>query len=340
MRVLAALMTAPHEPLVVDEVELAPPRRDEVLRARARLGHLPLGPLLPGRQVADPVPGRAGPRGRRHDRGGRGGRRSGARRRARRAHVRAELRPLPLLPRGPREPLLRGGRLHGRRRAARRHDAADAGAGRTAYHLAFVSSFATHAVVPGQRGDPDRGRGARPSSRACSAAASRRACCRSRAGRTCGPGDAVAIFACGGVGLSAVQGARLVSAHPVIAVDPLPHKRELALALGATHAIDPALGDAVAADPRARAGRRRPRVRGDRQPRRRRAGVRVGARRRHDDADRPARDRRAGVVPGLRRDAVRAHDPGLEPGRREPRAPRPARSPGSPPPGGSTSPRW
>jgi alcohol dehydrogenase len=57
------------------------------------------------------------------------------------------------------------------------------------------------------------------------------------------PGDAVAIFACGGVGLSAVQGARLVSAHPVIAVDPLPAKRELALALGATHAIDPALGD-------------------------------------------------------------------------------------------------
>ena len=31
MHVLAALMTAPHEPLVVDEVELAPPRRDEVL---------------------------------------------------------------------------------------------------------------------------------------------------------------------------------------------------------------------------------------------------------------------------------------------------------------------
>ena len=27
---LAALMTAPHEPLVVDEVELAPPCRDEV----------------------------------------------------------------------------------------------------------------------------------------------------------------------------------------------------------------------------------------------------------------------------------------------------------------------
>ena len=57
------------------------------------------------------------------------------------------------------------------------------------------------------------------------------------------PGDAVAIFACGGVGLSAVQGARLVSAHPVIAVDPLQAKRRLALALGATHAIDPALGD-------------------------------------------------------------------------------------------------
>jgi Zn-dependent alcohol dehydrogenase len=40
-----------------------------------------------------------------------------------------------------------------------------------------------------------------------------------------------------------VLGARLISAYPVIVVDPLPEKRELALALGATHAVDPVVGD-------------------------------------------------------------------------------------------------
>jgi S-(hydroxymethyl)glutathione dehydrogenase/alcohol dehydrogenase len=59
------------------------------------------------------------------------------------------------------------------------------------------------------------------------------------------PGESVAVFACGGVGLSAVAGARLVSAFPIVAVDPLPGKRDLALAMGATHAVDPAGGDSA-----------------------------------------------------------------------------------------------
>ncbi len=114
--------------------------------------------------------------------------------------------------------------------------------GEQAYHLAFVSSFATHAVCPANAAIPIAD--AVPADLACLLgcgvttgvlSVTRRANVR--------PGDAVAIFACGGVGLSAVQGARLVSAYPVIAVDPLPAKRALALALGATHVIDPALGD-------------------------------------------------------------------------------------------------
>ena len=40
-------------------------------------------------------------------------------------------------------------------------------------------------------------------------------------------------------------GAALVSAHPIIAIDPLAEKRALALQLGATHAIDPGVGDTV-----------------------------------------------------------------------------------------------
>jgi alcohol dehydrogenase len=53
------------------------------------------------------------------------------------------------------------------------------------------------------------------------------------------PGDSVVVFGMGGVGLSAVMGAALANASPVIAVDPVPAKRELALKLGATAAFAP-----------------------------------------------------------------------------------------------------
>jgi Zn-dependent alcohol dehydrogenase len=54
------------------------------------------------------------------------------------------------------------------------------------------------------------------------------------------PGQSVAIFGLGGVGLAAVMGARVANAHPLIAVDPVEEKRRLALSLGATHALAPA----------------------------------------------------------------------------------------------------
>jgi alcohol dehydrogenase len=52
------------------------------------------------------------------------------------------------------------------------------------------------------------------------------------------PGESVAVLGLGGVGLSAVLGARMAGAHPIVAVDPVPAKRELALELGASHALD------------------------------------------------------------------------------------------------------
>jgi S-(hydroxymethyl)glutathione dehydrogenase/alcohol dehydrogenase len=58
-------------------------------------------------------------------------------------------------------------------------------------------------------------------------------------------GDKVAVIGCGGVGLSAVQAARLSNASCVIAVDRMPHKLELARALGATHTIDASTTDPV-----------------------------------------------------------------------------------------------
>ncbi|MFI0419494.1 Zn-dependent alcohol dehydrogenase [Spongiactinospora sp. 9N601] len=53
------------------------------------------------------------------------------------------------------------------------------------------------------------------------------------------PGATVAVIGCGGVGLSVVQGARLSGATTILAVDPLPAKRDLARRLGATDACAP-----------------------------------------------------------------------------------------------------
>jgi NDMA-dependent alcohol dehydrogenase len=57
------------------------------------------------------------------------------------------------------------------------------------------------------------------------------------------PGSAALVFGAGGVGLSAILGARLAGARTIVAADPVPFKRELALRLGATHAVDPAAED-------------------------------------------------------------------------------------------------
>ncbi len=53
------------------------------------------------------------------------------------------------------------------------------------------------------------------------------------------PGQSVAIFGLGGVGLASVIGAVVASAWPIIAVDPVEAKRKLALDLGATAALAP-----------------------------------------------------------------------------------------------------
>jgi len=60
-------------------------------------------------------------------------------------------------------------------------------------------------------------------------------------------GATVVVIGCGGVGLAAVQGARLVGAGRIIAVDAQPWKFPLARTLGATDCIDPKAHDPVAA---------------------------------------------------------------------------------------------
>lgn len=59
-------------------------------------------------------------------------------------------------------------------------------------------------------------------------------------------GQSVAVFGAGGIGQSAIMGAAVAGCVPLIAVDPNPAKRELALRFGATHVIDPTTTDAVA----------------------------------------------------------------------------------------------
>jgi alcohol dehydrogenase (nicotinoprotein) len=51
------------------------------------------------------------------------------------------------------------------------------------------------------------------------------------------PGETVAVYGVGGIGINAVQGARYAGAKNVIAIDPLENKREKAMELGATHAF-------------------------------------------------------------------------------------------------------
>ncbi len=59
------------------------------------------------------------------------------------------------------------------------------------------------------------------------------------------PGSTVAVFGAGGVGLSAIQGARIAGARQIIAVDIHESKLAKAKELGATHIVDASSGDPV-----------------------------------------------------------------------------------------------
>jgi S-(hydroxymethyl)glutathione dehydrogenase/alcohol dehydrogenase len=60
------------------------------------------------------------------------------------------------------------------------------------------------------------------------------------------PGETVAVIGCGGVGLATINAAKIAGAGRIIAVDPIPEKRALAMKLGATDTVDAMAGDAAA----------------------------------------------------------------------------------------------
>jgi S-(hydroxymethyl)glutathione dehydrogenase / alcohol dehydrogenase len=59
------------------------------------------------------------------------------------------------------------------------------------------------------------------------------------------PGDSVAVWGCGGIGLNVIRGAYLRGANPIIAVDLMGEKESLARQFGATHFIDNSKVDPV-----------------------------------------------------------------------------------------------
>jgi S-(hydroxymethyl)glutathione dehydrogenase / alcohol dehydrogenase len=59
------------------------------------------------------------------------------------------------------------------------------------------------------------------------------------------PGDRVAVFGCGGVGLSVIMGAQLAGAQQIIAIDRVLRKLELATQFGATDVIDASQADVI-----------------------------------------------------------------------------------------------
>src|SRR5579864_1251510 len=67
--------------------------------------------------------------------------------------------------------------------------------------------------------------------------------------RTAGvrPGQTVAVYGCGGVGLSIIQGARIAGARQIIGVDRFDSKLEMASELGATHTVNSQQNDPVQA---------------------------------------------------------------------------------------------
>ena len=60
------------------------------------------------------------------------------------------------------------------------------------------------------------------------------------------PGETVVVVGCGGVGLATINAAKIAGAGRIIACDPIPEKRALAMKLGATDVVDASANSAAA----------------------------------------------------------------------------------------------
>ncbi len=121
-----------------------------------------------------------------------------------------------------------GGLLDGTSRLSR--------GGEPVYHYSFLSTFAERAVVPAACciAIPDGVPFEVAALAGCAVATGTGAVWRTAGVR---PGDRVAVIGCGGVGMSALLGAVVAGAHPIVAVDVSQDKLAAAEGLGATHAV-------------------------------------------------------------------------------------------------------
>jgi len=245
MRMKAAVFYGPHQPLSVEEVELAPPKAGEVLVKVAACGvchsdlHFLEGknpiatPCVLGHEAAGVVEG-VGP---------------GVQYVSPGDHVVISFVPTcgqchyclvgrPNLCTVGNRATAMGTMLDGTTRLSQQ--------GRPVYHEACVAGFAPYTVVPEislAKIRPDM-----PLDRAallgCGVMTGVGAVFNTAHVQ---PGSDVAVIGCGGVGLNVIQGAFLAGASRIIAIDLLEHKLQLAQELGATHVVNASQEDPVAA---------------------------------------------------------------------------------------------
>src|SRR5919204_649449 len=110
--------------------------------------------------------------------------------------------------------------------------------------LGRVGSFAEHVVIPAEQAIPVRSELPMDVLALIGCAVTTGVSAVINAAKV-EPGSTVAVIGCGGVGLNVIQGAALVGATRIIAVDLLDNKLEYARQFGATDTVNAASGDAV-----------------------------------------------------------------------------------------------
>lgn len=118
--------------------------------------------------------------------------------------------------------------------------------GQTVYHNSLLSTFAEYTVVPEMSCVklPQNMPAAQASLIGCGVATGFGAAVRAA---KVTPGSTVAIFGIGGVGVNAIQGARIAGASKIIACDLKEQNLEIAKSFGATHTVNVGEGNTVEA---------------------------------------------------------------------------------------------
>ena len=244
MKIIGAVLREPKKPYTIEELELDPPKENEVLIKYAftgychsdlhlQLGEIPIGlPLVAGHEGSGIVED-VGPGVTRVEKGD---------------HVGVTwmiacgkcpqcLRGMGNICSGNFGNFLEGMLLDGTSRIKDKD-------GNMVRHGNFVSCFSDYSVVPEDAVIP------MPKEFPLEQAALMGCCVPTGWGSTCNtakvqPGDSVVVYGLGGVGLNCLRSAVLRQANPVIAVDLEGSKEELAMEFGATHFIDSTKEDPV-----------------------------------------------------------------------------------------------